>query len=142
MGRRLKHYGVSTPGTTSIATTSNTDEYVIAPKSGKLEAARFTSLAGLAVSDSNYVTFSITNLGKAAGGSTAMLAATDVNTTKSTGGTALTANASRELALHGTAANLQVEEGDVLRVRFAATGTLAGAVTRPLVSLVIAANGQ
>lgn len=142
MGRRLKHYGVATPGTTQIATTSNTDEYVIVPKSGVVEAAYFTSLAGLAAHDSNFLTFGITNLGKEGGGATALLAETDANTTKATGGTALTANASRQLGLHGTKANLVVNEGDVLRVRFAASGTLAGAVTRPIVSLVIAANGQ
>lgn len=142
MGRRLKHYGVQTAGVTQIATTGNTDEYVIAPKSGTLAAAFFTSLAALTAHDSNYITFGITNLGQAGAGSTAMLAATDANTTKATGGTGLTANASRALSVHGTAANLAVVEGDVLRIRFAATGTLAGAVTRPVVALLIAANGQ
>lgn len=140
--RRLKHYGVQTPGTTQIATTSNTDEYIIVPRSGKLEAAYFTSLAGLAAHDSNYNTFSITNLKQDGSGTTPLLAATDANTTKATGGSALTANAKRELALHGTKANLQVAEGDVLRIRYAATGTLSGAVTRPVTALVIAANGQ
>jgi hypothetical protein len=142
MGRRLKHYGIQTPGTTSIATTGNTDEYLIVPKSGRVAAANFTSLAGLAAHDSNYVTFGIVNLGQAAGGSAAVLAATDANTTKATGGTALTANARRALTISSTTADLDVVEGDVLRVRFAATGTLAGAVTRPVVQVLIAANGQ
>lgn len=142
MGRRLKFYGVNTPGTTQIATTSNTDEYIVVPKSGKVASAYFTSLASLAASDTNYVTFGITNLGKAGSGTKALLAATDANTTKATGGTGLTANASRSLGLTATTADLVVEEGDVLRVRFAATGTLAGAVTRPIVSLGIEANGK
>ena len=60
-----------------------------------------------------------------------MLAATDANTTKSTGGTALTANAQRVLSLNGTAANLVVAAGDRLRIRAAATGTLANTVTFP-----------
>lgn len=141
MGRRLKCYGLSTPGTTSIATTSNTDEYLIVPKSGRVVAALFSSLAALATSDTNYVTFSITNLGQAGAGSTALLAATDANTTKATGGTALAANTKRTLTLSGTTADLNVVEGDRLLVRFAATGTLAGAVTRPGITLLINASG-
>ncbi len=128
---------VQTAGVTSIATTSDTDEYVFAPKTGTLTQAVFSSLAALAAHDTNYVTFGIVNLGQDGSGSTAMLAASDANTTKATGGTALTANNKRTLTLHGTAANLAVTEGDRLRIRFAASGTLAGAVTRPLVELTI-----
>jgi hypothetical protein len=142
MGRRLKHYGIQTPGTTSIATTGNTDEYLIVPKSGRVAAALFSSLAALATSDTNYITFSITNLGQAGAGTTVMLAATDANTTKATGGSAIAANTKRTLTLNGTVTNLDVTEGDRLLVRFAATGTLAGAVTRPGVMILIAANGQ
>lgn len=127
----------NTPGTTDIATTSNTDEYVIASKSGVLVGVDFSSLAALAANDTNYITFSITNLGQAGAGSTAMLAATDPNTTKATGGSALVANSKRQLVLHGTAANLVIVEGDRLRIRFAATGTLAGAVTRPVANIKI-----
>jgi hypothetical protein len=123
---------INTPGTTSIATTSNTDEYVIAGKSGTLIGVDFSSLAALAAHDTNYVTFSVTNLGQAGAGSVAMLAATDANTTKDTGGSALVANSRRELDLHGTPANLAVVEGDRLLIRAAASGTLAGAVTRPV----------
>lgn len=128
---------VQTAGVTAVATTGDTDEYVFASKTGKLTAAVFSSLAALAASDTNYVTFSITNLGQAGAGSAAMLAATDPNTTKTTGGVALAANTKRALTLHGTTANLDVVEGDRLRIRFAATGTLAGTVTRPLVELTI-----
>lgn len=141
MGRRLKCYGLFTPGTTSIATTGNTDEYLIVPKSGRVAAALFSSLAALAAHDTNYVTFSITNLGQAGAGSTALLAASDANTTKATGGTALAANTKRSLTVSTTATDLDVVEGDRLLVRFAASGTLAGAVTRPAVTLLINANG-
>lgn len=130
-----KFVKVATAGTTSIATTSTTDEYMFAPKTGTLHAAVFSSLAALAAHDTNFITFSITNLGQGGSGSTAMLAATDANTTKVTGGTALTANAKRTLSLHGTAANLAVTEGDRLRIRATADGTLAGAVTRPIYEL-------
>lgn len=73
----------------------------------------------------------MTNLGQAGAGTTVMLAATDANTTKATGGTALSANTKRSLTLNATAANLVVAAGDRLLIRAAATGTLAGAVTVP-----------
>lgn len=116
----------------SIATTGNTDNYVIVPEAGTLASVDFSSLGSLAAHDSNYVTFSITNLGQAGAGSAAMLAATDANTTKATGGTALSANTKRSLTLTATGADLVVAAGDRLLVRAAATGTLAGAVTVPV----------
>lgn len=132
-----KYVKQSTPGTTSIATTSNTDEYLIATKTGKIAGAVFSSLAALAAHDTNFVTFSITNLGQAGAGTAAILAATAANTTKITGGTALSANTKRTLTLSSTVADLAVVEGDRLLVRFAADGTLAGAVTRPIVEISI-----
>jgi len=116
----------------TIATTGNTDEYLIAPKTGKLTGMDFSGIDALAANDTNYITYSVTNLGQAGAGSTAMLAATDANTTKATGGTALAANTKRALTLHGTPANLAVTVGDRLRIRAAATGTLANTVTKPV----------
>jgi hypothetical protein len=119
----------------TIATTGNADVFVIAPVSGVLSAAWFSGVDALAASDINYITFTITNLGTSGSGTAAMLAATDANTTKSTGGTALTANARRVLSLSSTAANLVVAAGDRLRIRAAATGTLANTVTFPVYML-------
>lgn len=119
----------------TIATTGNSDVYVIADVTGVLTSARFSGTDALAASDTNYITFSITNLGTTGSGSAAMLAATDANTTKTTGGTALTANALRTLTLNGTAANLAVATGDRLRIRAAVTGTLANTVTFPVYNL-------
>lgn len=116
----------------SIATTGNTDAYVIVPEDGTLDSVDFSSLAALAASDSNYITFTITNLGQSGGGSTAMLAATNANTTKATGGSALAANTKRSLTLHGTAGNLAVSAGDRLLIRATVTGTLGAAVTVPV----------
>lgn len=141
-GRRLKDYGVHVPFGASIATTSTTDAYFQVPKSGRVVAIYFGSLAALATDDTNYVTFSITNLGQAGAGSTALLAATDANTTKTTGGTALAASSKRTLTLSTTATNLDVVEGDTIRIRATASGTLAGAVTVPRVTFLIAASGQ
>lgn len=119
----------------TIATTGNSDVYVIVGSDGTLSSADFSGVDALATSNTNYLTFSITNLGQAGGGSTAMLAATAANTTQTTGGTALSANARRSLTLNGTAANLIVVAGDRLRLRAAATGTLANTVTFPVYNL-------
>ncbi len=116
----------------TIAVTGNTDEYLIAPVSGKLTGIDFSGIDALAANDTNYITFSVINMGQAGSGSTAMLAATDINTTKATGGSALAANTKRSLTLHGTPANLDVVVGDRLRIRAAATGTLASTVTKPV----------
>ena len=119
----------------TIATTGNSDVFVIAPAAGVLTSAVFSGVDALAASDTNYITFSVTNLGQAGAGSAAMVAATDANTTKTTGGTALSANAARSLELNGTAANLVVAAGDRIRIRAAATGTLANTVTFPVYRL-------
>lgn len=142
MGRRLKTYGVHVPVGASIATTSTTDAYFQVPKSGRVASIKFSSLAALATSDTNYITWTVVNLGQAGAGSTALLKTDDLNTTKATGGAAVTASASKELVLHGTATNLDVVEGDVIRIRATATGTLAGAVTVPSYNVLISANGQ
>lgn len=122
-------------GEKTIATTGNTDFYVVAPVNGFLSEALFSGIDALAANDTNYITFSITNLGQAGAGSAAMLAATDPNTTKATGGEAIAANAKRTLTLTGTAADQKVVAGDRLRIRAAATGTLANTVTGALFAL-------
>ena len=127
-------FSISQQGAT-IATTGNSDVFIIAPAAGRLSTARFSGVDALTANNSNFITFSITNLGAAGSGSAAMLAATDANTTKSTGGTALSANTLRSLTLTGTAADLVVAAGDRLRIRAAATGTLANTVTFPVYSL-------
>ena len=120
----------------TIATTGNADIFIIAPYDGVLSAAIFSGVDALAASDTNYITFTITNLGQAGAGSAAMLAATDANTTKTTGGTALSANTRRDLILTSTAANLVVARGDRLRLRAGVTGTLANTVTFPVYVLI------
>lgn len=119
----------------TIATTGNSDVFMIAPAAGVLTSAVFSGVDALTASNTDYITFSITNLGQAGAGTAAMLAATDANTTKSTGGTGLAANTVRSLTLNGTAANLVVAAGDRIRIRAAATGTLANTVTFPVYRL-------
>ncbi len=115
----------------TIATTGNTDIYIIAPITGNLISADFSGVDVLATSDTNYITFTITNLGQAGAGTTVMLAATAPNTTKATGGTAIAANTKFALTINSTPNNTQVVEGDRLLIRAAATGTLANTVTFP-----------
>jgi hypothetical protein len=119
----------------TIATTSNTDNYAIAPVTGSLLSVYFSPLVALATSDTNYITFTITNLGQAGAGTTAMLEAANSNTTKATGGTALAINTAQSLVISTTGANLLVAKGDRLLVRAAASGTLANTVTVPVYSL-------
>lgn len=116
----------------TIATTSNTDVYCVVPETGTLASVDFSGIDALAAHDTNYITWSITNLGQAGAGSTVLLAATAANTTKVTGGTALVANGKRSLTLTGTAADLAVTAGDRLLIRAAANGTLANTVTAPI----------
>ncbi len=117
----------------TIATTGNTDTYITASQAGVLTSVEFAGVDALATSDTNYITWTITNLGQAGAGTTVMLATSPagINTTKATGGTAIAANTRYLFTLSGTAANLVVASGDRLLIRAAATGTLANTVTFP-----------
>ena len=119
----------------------NTDTYVIAPVTGYLEAAWFSCVDALTAHSTNHVTFSITNLGQAGAGSTAMLDATK-NTTDSdvTGYSAIAANTLKSLYISnvmtdGQFDNRKVVAGDRLLVRIVAAGTLANSLTYPVFCL-------
>ena len=116
----------------TIATTGNTDAYFMAPGSLKVLQVDFSALDVLAVSDTNYITWTITNLGQLGSGSAEILAATAAETTKSTGGSAIAANTKRNLAVSSTLNDLNVVEGDRIRIRAAVTNTLANSVTFPM----------
>ena len=127
---------MSQQGATIAVTTAGTnDVFMIAPAAGVLTSALFSGVDALTANDTNYITFGITNLGQAGSGTAAMLAATDANTTKATGGTGLAANTVRSLTLNGTAANLVVASGDRIRIRATVSGTLANTVTFPVYRL-------
>lgn len=122
---------------TSAGTTAVT---LIAPVTGTLTAAKFAAKDALATHASNLVTWAIVNKGQAGAGTTAMLAATAANTTNSTGGTALAAYTTRNLTLHGTAANLAVTAGDVLEFQVIGSGTLANTITQGSAQLLFSAT--
>lgn len=111
---------------------ANYDAYMIVPISGSVSEVNFSGLDALAASNTNYITWTITNLGQAGAGTAVMLDAVDANTTKLTGGTALAANTKRTLTLSTTPNNTNVVQGDRLRIRAAVTGTLANTVTFPV----------
>ena len=120
----------------TIATTGNTDTYFIAPRTMTLTEAYVSGTDALATSNTNYITFTITNLGQAGAGTNALLLASDLNTTKTTGGAALAANTKRTLTVSTTPTAVQVVQGDRILIRAAATGTLANTVTFPVYQLI------
>lgn len=85
--------------------------------------ATFATATAVAANDTNYWTLSVVNKGPAGTGTTAMLAATDSNTTKATGGSAMSSFIKRDATLHGTAGNLITAAGDVLVFTLTATGS-------------------
>lgn len=117
----------------TIAASGNTDGYFVAPFDGTLIGANFSGVDALVAHDSNYLTFSLTNVNNS---NAPMLAATDVNTTKATGGAAIAANTKRDLTLNATPANLVVQAGQRIRFRAAASGTPANTITYPVVQLI------
>ena len=129
MATRDRRRYAAAGGSTTVAASGNTDEYVISPVNGILTEALFSGVDALATSNTSYITFTITNLGPSGTGTKTMLAAVDGNTPKATGGAALAADTRRSLTINTTAANLRVSVGDRIRIRAAVTGTLANTVT-------------
>lgn len=132
----------------TIATTGNTDTYLIAPRNMNLSKVFFSGTTALAADNSNYITWTITNLGQAGAGTAVMLATlpAGVNTTKATGGTAIGANSKVTLLVAnstvilgsqlGPINALQVIQGDRLLIRAAVTGTLANTISFPVYMLI------
>jgi hypothetical protein len=124
-----------------VTNTKISEAEFVVPRHGTLVSATVIGVDALTANDTNYVTFALVNKGTGAG-TTAMLAATDANTTKATGGTGLTAVSGRTLTNHATAANLRVNRGDILLFTATVAGTLANAVTFPAVRLVFNTTPQ
>ncbi len=128
---------VQMSGPQTIATTGAEEFPFIAAATGTVTNVKFQGKDTLATSNSNYVTFTLTNKGQAGAGTTVMLAATDANTSKATGGTAITAYVPRNLTLTSTAADLAVTSGDLLILTVTATGTLANTITNATAALAV-----
>lgn len=110
---------------------NNLDVYLMVPEDGSLHSVEVSFADALAVSDTNYVTFTLLNLGQDGLGTAQMLAAVPENTTKLTGGIALVANGRRALKI-ATGTLLKVLAGDRLRFRFGNTGTIVNSLRGPV----------
>ena len=107
----------------------NGDIYLMVPEDGSLHSVEVSALDGLVASDTNYLTFSATNLGQTGVGTTELLAAVPENTTKVTGGAALAPNSRRTLKVSQAKGALKVLAGDRIRFRVTGTGTLPNTVS-------------
>ncbi|MGB7158550.1 MAG: hypothetical protein WBD40_10825 [Tepidisphaeraceae bacterium] len=116
---------------TVAATTSFS---IVAPNhAATLSLAPLTVKTAITASDTNYWTASMVNKGASGAGSTAMLLATDANTTKATApGSGISAYVARQLALHGTGANLITAANDVLEFTLTKTAAAADLVQAAL----------
>lgn len=122
----------------TVPTAAGTTEVLaIVPFSGTLTTVLATFKDALAAHDTNYLTFKIINKGQAGAGTTDLLAVSDANTTKITGGAAISGYTARVLTVHGTGANLVVNQNDTLAIQFIGAGTLANTLTEGTVHLRI-----
>lgn len=115
-------------GLGTIPTTVGVEMGFKAKFSGVVTDITFIGKDVLATSDTNYITWAVTNRGQLGAGSTAMLLATAAVTTKVTGGSALAAWTPRVLGLAATPANLVIAANDIIHVSALVTGTLANSV--------------
>lgn len=100
---------------------ATTSQIIIAPpNAGVLTAARLVGATSVTANDTNYWTYAIANKSNS---NAAMLDATALNTTKATGGSAMTAYTLRNLTLSGTGGNLIVAANDILEVTITGTGS-------------------
>lgn len=113
----------------TIATTGATSARLIISKAGTIGGFKAVFGDALTANNSNYITWTVTNLGGTSGGTTAMLAATAANTTQSTGGTGIAVDTAWVFTVSGTGSNLVVVAGDMLKITATVTGTLANSVS-------------
>lgn len=110
-------------GQGTITTTTGGEVLFGAPLSGTIQGISFVTKDALAKNDTNYISFGVVN-------KTQSLTVVDstgaANTTKATGGQALTAYGSIATTL---TANTTVAAGDLLALSATVTGTLANQVT-------------
>lgn len=125
-----------------IATVSATTAMwrLIAPCAGSLSLLGINVGTTITANDTDYWTFDAQYKGAAGTGTTAMLAATDANTTKATGGSGLTSNVTRSFTLHGTSANLVVVKNELIIVTATKAASAANLVTPTLTADFTFAN--
>lgn len=126
-GSGLRH--IVSINITQIPTTGVSNTVTMVPEDGYLHSVDLNFNGTLVANDTNYVTFALENRGQNGSGTVQMLATTDLNTTKLTGGSGIVQFARKTLTISSTISNLAVKAGDGLRLYVTVTGTLGGAVT-------------
>jgi len=110
----------------TVPTAAGTLEILlVVPFAATVSSVRVAFKDALAANDTNFVTFRLINKTTA---DSDVIAATDANTSKATGGTAIAAYTTRTLTL-ATAAGVAVAAQDVLALRITGAGTLANTLT-------------
>lgn len=109
----------------TVDTTGTVVGYCRVPATGTLAKIGLVAASNLATSDTNYITFTCTNVTQ----SKDLFAGDATENTKTTGGTAITADGLRYFTLTGTVADLNVTADDLIKVTATVTGTLANTVT-------------
>jgi hypothetical protein len=104
-----------------------TDLYLLAPEDGNLHSVEFSTSAALAPNATNYVTFTLVNLGQDGLGVMNMLEASLRNNTQ-IGGANIVANSRLVLPVSALKGALVVKAGDRLKFTTTVTGTLGGAL--------------
>ena len=99
---------------TISATTSPLKIVGVFPKNATITAVNLIVNTAITANDTNYWTFALTNKGTAGTGTTVLLAATDANTTKATGGFSMVAYDTTAATVTTTATDLNVSQGDVI----------------------------
>lgn len=99
---------------TLSATTSPLKIVAVIPRKGTITGVDLVVNTTITANDTNYWTFALTNKGTDGTGTTVLLAATDANTTKATGGIGLAAYDTTALTLSSTTADLNFNAGDVI----------------------------
>jgi len=89
----------------------------------KLAGVQLITPTAIATNDSNYWTFDVKNRGTDGLGTTDMLDTGTTNSTRATGGSSISSKIARNLTLHGTANNLDVNSGQALEAGFTKTGS-------------------
>lgn len=111
---------------------------------GSISQITVTPTASVATSDSAYWTIGAVNKG-ASGSSSVQLALSNdlANSTRTTGGSALTAGQARQLVLNESGSELQVSEGQIIEITIAAAGASASTAVSPgevMVNLIVAGS--
>ncbi len=113
----------------TIGTTGAVEVLLLVPQAGTVNGVNFVFKDALAQHASNYVALTVVNKGQAGSGTTAVLAASDLNTTKTSTGLAIGAYTARGTVLSAVGGALTVAQYDVLAVTITSNGTLANTLT-------------